>query len=1048
MSTLADLGPSGPSLPPKTSANRFIIGKSPLLLFDHIHRQTNCRHSYHDFVSRQPPLPSPDSVSDAYPVNILHEANALPSTSIAKRPRAYICKRCLFKIIITNGNDEDSTGHCLFGTGSVKHHHWHTVIDEQAHDGSYWRSGRRKSGSNERIEKCCQCDMTVTIRIIPCVLNSILPKLRDELEKATFPVEAHHFMGLFLQISRDCEKADKDFRIKTDCPSLIKKVGDYKQQAISLFQFLGFEEADDAWYYREAKRNDAHFKERAEILRDELTILYEKNRARIPDVPFCTHGSDLWDAAEHIAARLHVSFHFRKNGFKSPASMLIKDMEKSGCDWNLGGLGLLNYYPDDTDDHIIWAYSLNSKEGGDQIPQLMDNLVEVMKWKNTEELQQFVAIERSQGNHPLMDIRAAFRVLRIEDAHMGIHDAALCRNFEWTFLSSNPPGNVEEAKQALKLIGEARRSDIIQNFAATGELPPDESPAVLMEIDEKEIQVPAGLDNIGNTCFLNSLLQCYFAIKPLRDAVLSFVPPPSPPKPTITGEPQYNNVIIPNDDTHMEGTLGMSVVAVEIIPRESFATLNEGSTERPKLEVPALDPPSTVTTQLTSQDPSIRIRAAIEEAERAKELMLQMQILFASLIWTNKVSITPQKVLADIALTSEGLRFGLQQDVGECHSRMMASLEIALKSGLNESNASLINNLFTGKFQQKLEYTDEESGEVQARTQGEDFSFLLLNVARDLNEALDAYFTPELLGDFKGAKPSTPAVKYTTITQVPPVLMINIQRSMFDKKTNIQYKEHQYTNYPPRLYLDRFMETNDSQLAEKQKCDIQWRNDIMSLEQCRAAEAVKYRSEHPNFVSIFEDARDYLSQILPDDQNKRLAVDMMTELHHVVVRQDEQIKKNMGDLANQRKHLFDEYRDKEYHLQAVFMHEGEANFGHYWLYLYDPAGQRWFKCNDSRVTVVPEAEVFSDTSGLKKSAYCLVNATSRAEYEQIFPKAKELVMEAARPSRRLHKDDQVDSSKQERVEVSRDCRTETIPASIFKNAQEAPSRAPSIESLD
>ena len=93
-----------------------------------------------------------------------------------------------------------------------------------------------------------------------------------------------------------------------------------------------------------------------------------------------------------------------------------------------------SYYPDDTDDSIIWGYSLNSEEFEAQIPYLMDYLVAVAKWKNTEELQQFVAIERSKGNHAQMDIRAAFRVLRIEDTHMSIGDAALCRNFEWTFM--------------------------------------------------------------------------------------------------------------------------------------------------------------------------------------------------------------------------------------------------------------------------------------------------------------------------------------------------------------------------------------------------------------------------------------------------------------------------------------------------------------------------------------------------------------------------------------------------------------------------------------
>jgi ubiquitin carboxyl-terminal hydrolase 25/28 len=33
---------------------------------------------------------------------------------------------------------------------------------------------------------------------------------------------------------------------------------------------------------------------------------------------------------------------------------------------------------------------------------------------------------------------------------------------------------------------------------------------------------PVGLDNIGNTCYLNSLLQYYYTINPVRDMVINF----------------------------------------------------------------------------------------------------------------------------------------------------------------------------------------------------------------------------------------------------------------------------------------------------------------------------------------------------------------------------------------------------------------------------------------------------------------------------------------------------------------------------------------------
>lgn len=37
-----------------------------------------------------------------------------------------------------------------------------------------------------------------------------------------------------------------------------------------------------------------------------------------------------------------------------------------------------------------------------------------------------------------------------------------------------------------------------------------------------DLTLPVGLHNIGNTCYLNSLLQYLFTVKPIRDIVLNY----------------------------------------------------------------------------------------------------------------------------------------------------------------------------------------------------------------------------------------------------------------------------------------------------------------------------------------------------------------------------------------------------------------------------------------------------------------------------------------------------------------------------------------------
>ncbi|KAI9885242.1 MAG: hypothetical protein M1823_002981 [Watsoniomyces obsoletus] len=73
------------------------------------------------------------------------------------------------------------------------------------------------------------------------------------------------------------------------------------------------------------------------------------------------------------------------------------------------------------------------------------------------------------------------------------------------------PSEAEQLRKALTVIGEARKS---HRIAAHLHDPQG------MQVDLS--RWPVGLENIGNTCYLNSLLQFYFTLKPLRELILDF----------------------------------------------------------------------------------------------------------------------------------------------------------------------------------------------------------------------------------------------------------------------------------------------------------------------------------------------------------------------------------------------------------------------------------------------------------------------------------------------------------------------------------------------
>ncbi|KAK9562640.1 ubiquitin-specific protease ubp2 [Aspergillus fumigatus] len=107
-----------------------------------------------------------------------------------------------------------------------------------------------------------------------------------------------------------------------------------------------------------------------------------------------------------------------------------------------------------------------------------------------------------------MDVADAYRLLQIPDRT--VDDAAIMAAY--TICVDEAPGQAERYYQALSIIAKEKNSSLLSSMIAG---PGAESGRDLSEW-------PVGLQNIGNTCYLNSLLQFYFSIRPFREMVLDF----------------------------------------------------------------------------------------------------------------------------------------------------------------------------------------------------------------------------------------------------------------------------------------------------------------------------------------------------------------------------------------------------------------------------------------------------------------------------------------------------------------------------------------------
>ncbi|XP_043365237.1 ubiquitin carboxyl-terminal hydrolase 25 isoform X8 [Dermochelys coriacea] len=494
---------------------------------------------------------------------------------------------------------------------------------------------------------------------------------------------------------------------------------------------------------------------------------------------------------------------------------------------------------------------------------------------------------------------------------------------------------------------------------------------------KRQDSCPVGLKNVGNTCWFSAVIQSLFNLLEFRRLVLNYNPPAS----------------------------------AQDLPRN-------------------------------------------QKEHRNLPFMRELRYLFALLVGSKRKYVDPSRaveILKDAFKSNDSQ----QQDVSEFTHKLLDWLEDAFQIKAEEERdgekpKNPMVELFYGRFLAVgvLEGKKFENTEMFGQYP------LQVNGFKDLHECLEAAMIEGEIESLHSENSGKSGQEHW-FTELPPVLTFELSRFEFNQTLGRPEKIHNKLEFPPILYLDRYMHKN-REITRIKRDEIKRLKEYLTVLQQRLERYLSYGSGPKRFplVDVLQYALEFASskpvctspiddietsappsgtvttQTIPSTTEQqgpssseipstspvqrsvihkpftqsRIPPDLpmhpaprhiteeeLSVLEGCLHRWRTEVENDTRDLQESisRIHRTIElmYSDKSmvqvpYRLHAVLVHEGQANAGHYWAYIYDHHQRRWMKYNDISVTKSTWEELERDSFGgyRNASAYCLMYINDKEQF--------------------------------------------------------------------
>ena len=518
---------------------------------------------------------------------------------------------------------------------------------------------------------------------------------------------------------------------------------------------------------------------------------------------------------------------------------------------------------------------------------------------------------------------------------------------------------------SLKCIGEKMNSDIINRFLSTG------------FVDDRLLKNgnwPVGLFNMGNTCYLNSLLQYYFVITPLKNYILN-----------------YKKKEEENKEEEKEKE-------VKEIEEEGDETEEEDNHE-----VKNKDNNSKSLDLIRCQDFLAQIKKLYQDmiSTQYKISVASNELVYLAFAPRGGPGLTDGKV-PDMDSLEMTLDIGRQQDVTECMLNFMDQINDTIIEKDDKAQNEIKETLFNGKL--AITFKDLLDSDIQGKSDMEEnFSSLLIhlhNRPKNLYEALDQFFNDDQ--QVMNMKEYGQVKKKITIKDMPEILQIQIQRVEFDKNKLEPVKNNFQLPFPEKFYLDRYVKdaVDESFLKDYQTLNQrllflkQKKHNLMKKAKSsfNGTQPVTLRSSISTTLKYLQSEL-YENSMQFEDEELIRAIKCLSGMKDHIDKKIQSVDDEIEEIINKKNVHFDKFNKYEYSLFAIFMHRGEASYGHYWIYIKD--GSMWRKYNDEEVIEVenPKETIFNFDQENDDTAYCLAYVRSDKIDELIKPLDRDIIEE-------------------------------------------------------